>query len=262
MPARSKPLSPLFLQPGRARRHADFVLGALPEVFGGYHEPFLLGGAVAVAMMERFPQATFHLSSDDREVITTWQVLQTEVDRLVRLVAAHQDQHDRAHRSLVEAQGSADPGESSLESLSPVERAARLLYLRGSSPDRANLVFDAANVRGVAALLRRSDVRFEAANAYASVAAVRDEDLVYLDPPFAQAGVGDGLVKEARSLVNTLTARGAYLLAPEPTALPGLYRSWNAMQVVADRGDDDLLWANGTLARVARRAAEQARRER
>lgn len=244
MPPRSRPLAPPYPFPGGRRRHADFALECEPEYFGGYVEPFLGGGAVAIAFMERHPEVPFRLSSDDSELIVTWQVLQTHVDRLVRLVGAHREHHDRAHRVVVEAQR----GEALL-SLPPSERAARFIYLQGSTPDREAVVFDEVNVRGVARLLQNRDATFTEQHFFSVVRSVGEEELVYFDPPFSKRPADDVLRKETRSLVNTITARGAYLLAP---ASP-VYEGWPTMSVVADRGDGDALWANGTLVRALRR---------
>ncbi|RFA11418.1 hypothetical protein B7R21_13250 [Subtercola boreus] len=265
---------------------ADFALECVPEYFGEYYEPFLGGGAVAIALMERKPGTTFRLSSDHSELVITWQILQSDVGRLVQLVAQHRDRHDHVHRAAVVAQadpesaggsaGSAgspgSPGSAgsagslanlgALASLSPVERAARFVYLRGSA-GRDTVAFDEANLRGVSRLLMNRDVTIRERHFYDIVAEVREEDLVFFDPPFAGAGSGTGseFVRETRSLADTLTARGAYLLAPEPAApeegAPAVYAGWKTMAVAADRGDGDRLWANGTLDRVLRRAARR-----
>ncbi|WP_172582338.1 DNA adenine methylase [Subtercola boreus] len=270
MSPRSRPLHPPYLHPGGTRRLADFALECVPEYFGDYYEPFLGGGALAIALMERNPGRTFRLSSDDSELVITWQVLQSDVGRLVRLVGEHRERHDHVHRAAVEAQadpesagGSSGSTESSravgaARSLSPVERAARFVYLRGSA-GRDTVAFDEVNLRGVARLLQNRDVTVRERHFYDIVAEVREEDLVYFDPPFA--GAGPGFDRETRSLANTLTARGAYLLAPEPSAPgtgePAVYTGWKTMAVAADRGDGDRLWANGTLDRVRRRAAHR-----
>ncbi|RFA09902.1 hypothetical protein B7R54_12330 [Subtercola boreus] len=262
MSRRPRPLAPPYLYPGGTRRLADFALDIVPEYFGAYHEPFLGGGAVAIGLMEQNPDTSFRLSSDDSELVLTWQVLQTDSDRLVRMIAQHRDRHDRAHRAAVEAQADPEAGGGNsgslgpLSSLSPVERAARFVYLRGSA-GRDAVAFDEANLRGVGRLLQNRDVTVTEQHFFSIVAEVREEDLVYFDPPFA--GAGPEFVRETRSLVSTLTARGAYLLAPQPVAAggadaPAIYAGWTMMAVAADRGDGDVLWANGTLDRVRRRA--------
>ncbi|WP_146078215.1 DNA adenine methylase [Subtercola sp. Z020] len=286
MPDRPKPLSPLFLQPARTRRHADFVLAQAPSVFGSYVEPFLESGAVALAFMERFAESTFRLSSDDPEVVNAWQVLQADADRLVACTLALRDRHDRAKRAAL-----AGLRGDELVGMEPVDRAARLLYLRGSAGrDPAAVAFDETNVRRVSALLAERDVRFDTRAFYAIVAEVAEEDLVFLDPPFGP-GAPASLEREVRSLVGTVTARGAYLLAPSavpaaaaatptpaaaaaagasvsrsapglartaaraPAAapLPAVYAAWNTMSLAADRGDGDEVWANRTLERARRR---------
>ncbi|MDF2443443.1 MAG: adenine methylase [Subtercola sp.] len=281
MSPRPRPLNPPYLYSGGTRRLADFVTECVPEYFGQYVEPFLGGGAVAIGLMERFPGAGFRLSSDDAELIVTWQVLATDVDRLVRLIGDHRDRHDRAHRSAVEALDDSSTGGTRLESLSPLERAARFVYLQGSAgslggsgsaggagragssgragrDSREEVAFDQANLRGVSRLLQNRDVSFRRAQPYSIVADVAEEDLVYFDPPFA--GKGPEFERETRSLVNTLTARGAYLLAPGGGVAGGAvpYEGWKTMTVIADRGDGEQLWANGTLGRARRRWLGQA----
>ena len=88
-------------------------------------------------------------------------------------------------------------------------------------------MFDAGNIRALAAVLAASDVTLVRASPFALLPRVQDEDLVYLDTLIAdRPDEGDGARasadttsdREVRSLVGAITARGGFALAPTPVA--------------------------------------------
>lgn len=173
-----------------------------------------------------------------------------------------------------------------------VARAARYIYLRGTAvPDargeppvevhsarfgREVFAVDPAGVRALSRFLGDHDVRFAVRSPFELLADVREDDLVVVDPPFSggegegeggggsangAGSAGGGVVREVKSFVGAVTARGGLVLAPAPRgADAGLYSTWPGMTVVggegsaggADAAGDDAVWGNGAVQRLLR----------
>ncbi|HLG70655.1 MAG TPA: DNA adenine methylase [Chloroflexota bacterium] len=160
--------------PGRNRYHR-------------YFEPFLGGGAVFFHLQ---PQRAV-LSDLNPELINVYQVIKTSADELMRQLDDQPgtEEHYYLLRSM------------DLERASPVQRAARFIYLnkwcynglyRVNSKGQFNVprgkfaspprLYDEANLKNVAVLLRSADIRvgdYEFILREASYG-----DFVYLDPPY------------------------------------------------------------------------------
>jgi len=213
------------------------VAERLPETLRGYHEPLLVGGATAVAVMQRHPEAVFTLGSASAAVIGVWEAVRNETEALIAEVERHGERHSpeyfAAMRDALSASDDAGGG---------LRRAALYVYLRGTaapdargeppvdlssaSPGRHALAFDEANLRAVGRLLRERDVGFEVRSLFESLPDVLDEDLVVLDPPAHEAVApregattpGGAPSRELRSFVGTATAKGAAVLLLPPAA--------------------------------------------
>ncbi|MCS5733401.1 DNA adenine methylase [Herbiconiux daphne] len=286
-------LSSPYLDSARNRRLADFALAATPERVDAYVEPFLDGGAVAVAMMQRHPDASFRLNALQPEVAEVWSVVRDDVepflDEVARSAGRHGPEFFTETRDLPPA---------AIEALTPAARAARFVYFRGASRShpvtgplqrfdgalygRDSIAFDETNVRGLSALLRGTDVRFSSESLFGVLPVVREDDLVYLDAPFGapggsgagtstgsaagtgagtNAGVNGGLEREVRSFVNAVAAKGALLLAPggrHPDADAGTFAAWPGFSRLDDPDDEQPLWGNTLLLRALRREGHRA----
>lgn len=239
---------------------------ALPAEVGGYAEPFLDGGAMAIAVLGAHPSAFVTLASESATVIEVWQVVRDDVDGLVRTLRMLADRHSPAFFAGVRDRDLA-PGAAA--GLSPAERAARYVYLRGTArPDAAgetprdvtDAVFgrdrvpiDEAGLKSLSRLLGERDVDFAVRAPFALLPSLREEDVVWIDPAAARAqsrssDVG-GLERELRSLVASVVARGALVLAPSDALVAG------SRELVTVLGPDDgltLLGSTGLLRALAR----------
>jgi site-specific DNA-adenine methylase len=267
-------IGPPYLFGASRRRPAAVVLQTVPERFGDYHESFLGGGARAIVVMQSHPDATYHLHGVSPALVAVWRALPVAVDEVVERVLEHVAGHSRAHFDEVRRQAGA--GEA--------ERAARFIYLSGSARGggqagaaddfasaqfgRDTVAFDEANVRALAALLGDRDVRVDARPLFDQLSAIREDDFVFLDPPSTHeehaagqpaagappAGGPAAKLRELRSFVATVTARGAFLLLAENRSAGdiGGVASWNGVVRVGNDADgsDDAFWANGLLARA------------
>ncbi len=157
-----------------------------PEAFDVYHEPFLGGGAVFFHLKP----ARAVLMDNNRELMGFYRVVRDELDALLESLNGH-----RNEAAYYYAVRGIDP-----ETLPPVERASRFLYLnktgfnglwRVNRRGLHNVPFgrhknpkyaDVDNLRWVSAALRQAEIRcgdFRLAGQW-----VARGDFVYLDPPY------------------------------------------------------------------------------
>ncbi|MCU1480864.1 MAG: putative adenine-specific methyltransferase [Subtercola sp.] len=258
-------ISPPYLYGRGRRRPADVLLRSIPSWFGSYVEPFLGGGARAIAVLERFPDTTVRLNSLSAEQLLVWAVLRNDVETLIDLVAEHADRHSARHFDAVRRWG----GEGALTAKSDAERAARFVYLSGTAAGNAlagslddfagatlardTVAFDSANLRALSRLLGARDVRLDARPLFDLLPVIREDDVVSLEPPAGAA------TRELRSFVGSVTAKGAFLLLGGPRGLGGpggpdddAPASWPGLTRVAGDPGDPPQWLNGALARALR----------
>ncbi|MCS5721801.1 hypothetical protein N1028_15635 [Herbiconiux sp. CPCC 203407] len=240
-------VDPPYFDSVRARRDARLAALTASEELRGFVDPFVDGGAAALAVLQRFPDASVTLASTDEELVATWEAVRDEPEAVIRSMRGLVGGHGPAQFAAVRADAAS----------AGAERAARFIYLRGAAaPDargrppvdvasatmgRGDVVFDEANLRAVSALVARSDVAFERLSPFALLPRVQEDDLVYLDTD--SAGAVSAGPRELRSLVGAITARGGQVLATaELTGLTvvadGLWGSGNLRRALAREGAD------------------------
>ncbi len=162
--------------------------------FGNYHEPFFGGGAVYFWLWNegRLKDKHCFLSDINPELVNLYQMLQSCPSPLYILLEEHQQQHGEEHYYAVRKTQPAQ--------LSPIERAARLLYLnrtcfnglyRENSKGEFNVPMGRyANPRilhqpGLEAASLALSPATIACQRYSEVEAqAQPGDLVYFDPPY------------------------------------------------------------------------------
>ncbi len=162
-----------------------------PLEFGAYHEPFVGGGAVFFHLRGRMRRAV-HLSDVNPELINLYTVLRDEVSKIIRKLGEHQRRHDEVYFYRIRQQ---HPSE-----LSPVERAARMVYLnktcfnglyRVNSKGYFNVplgrytnptIQDKDRLKAASQALQGVELREEPFEKVLKRA--RAGDLVYFDPPY------------------------------------------------------------------------------
>jgi DNA adenine methylase len=159
----------------------------LPPRYRLYIEPFLGGGAVALAL----EPARALLADSNEDLVTCYRVIRDHLDALLADLARHR--HDETYYYALRAR---PPGE-----LSPVQRASRFIYLnktgynglyRVNARGQFNVPFgrykspprlvQPENLRGVQALLQRSELCV--ALYQETMDRAQPGDWVYLDPPY------------------------------------------------------------------------------
>ena len=189
-----QPLKPVVKWVGGKRQLLPQLLPLMPDsvTIQRYFEPFLGGGAMLFANAPT--QAT--VGDLNAELINLYQVVRDYPEALVETVLAYPNEKNfyleiRAVDRVPEAYAN----------LSPVERAARFLYLnragynglhRVNSKGQFNVPFgryknlnyDPANIRAVSAYLNSADITFAHAAYTDTIANAKAGDFVYFDPPY------------------------------------------------------------------------------
>jgi len=216
-----------------------------------YFEPFLGGGAVFFHLQ---PSAAV-LSDVNEELINAYVVVRDEVDRLIAALRVH-----RNEKNYYYSVRAWKP-----ETLTPVERAARLIFLnrtcfnglyrvnrrgqfnvplgRYSNPT----ICDQTALRAASLALRGSEicaVDFEEA-----LERARAGDFAYLDPPYnpisatssftgyAEESFGEGEQRRLASIYKRMDGRGVMLMLSNSASelVTGLYAGFRIVEVTAKR---------------------------
>ncbi len=202
------------------------LLGMIPKDFRTYHEPFVGGGAL---YFELAPSKAI-LSDLNRELIDCYTAVQGNVEKVITALKRHR--YDKEYYYEIRGQ---DPFK-----LSPVKRAARMIYLnrtgfnglyRVNSKGEFNVPFgrykdplicDESNLRACSEQLRRVELKrssFEKVLKHA-----RERDLVYFDPPYIplsdtayftayeKSGFGMSNQERLAEVFDELAERGVYVI--------------------------------------------------
>lgn len=184
----STPVRPFIKWAGGKTRLLPSLLPHVPDRFRRYHEPFLGGGAMLLAIQER-GRLDARGSDLNEELINAWQVVITDPEGLHERLAEFAELDSEAYYYEVRAERYDDP----------IDRAAHFIYLNRTSwnglyrvnrwgefnvpwgarefslPELETLQRFAAQLSGV----RIANIDFR--DAFEDV---REGDFVYLDPPY------------------------------------------------------------------------------
>ncbi len=183
-------MKPLLKWVGGKRQLLPAIHSVLPESFDTYVEPFLGGGAVLFSLA---PERA-RVNDLNTELITVYEVVRDDVDELIALLKGYPNDSDFFYEMRARDR---EPG---FAHLSPVERAARTIYLnktcynglyRVNNAGQFNAPFgryanpkicDEPNLRAVSEYLSTHNVTFYNGD-YAAVEA-NEGEFVYFDPPY------------------------------------------------------------------------------
>jgi DNA adenine methylase len=250
----------------------DFIEENTPE-FAVYHEPFLGGGAVALHLLRKYPDATFMLSDLNAEIIHTWEQTRSNPEQLVALLQEHASRHSREYFHSVRNWDRRAQWESFY---SPAERAGRFIYIASTAfggmwhTNEANQCVSGfgkpdfrpkiTNLMRVSRLLNKRNVHLRQASFEATGRYFAAGDFVYLDPPYATdhadregwdgyqggGGLGADFQLKVKEFINRQTDKGVLVLASNastPTT-EYLYAGWN-------RISREILWTSSSTNHVA-----------
>jgi len=227
------------------------------KVTGRYHEPFVGGGALFLALyrQKELGQALAFLSDHNERLIETYWGVQEDAEAVIGLLEEHRARHNQEYYYQVRANV---PG-------TRTERASRIIYLnktcfnglyRENSKGGFNVpigkyvnppICDAENLRAVAEALKRADL---SARPFASVLErAVPGDFVYFDPPYHplsasssftayhEGGFGEAEQKALAAVFRELDRRGIAVMLSNSMCdfVRGLYCGFRIDTVYATR---------------------------
>lgn len=182
----------MFKSLGGKRRMAPRIMELMPKTRFRYHEPFLGGGAVFLALANAMLLEEAHLGDMNADLVAAWEAVAHGPTHLMRRLddMPISEAEYRRVRAL-------DPAK-----LSGRSRAARFVYLNKTAwggvwrtnragqmnapyGERPNLrLYDRDNVMAVHAAIARSRAEVRHEDFAAVVGRARRGDVVYFDPPY------------------------------------------------------------------------------
>jgi DNA adenine methylase len=274
------PARPFLKWAGGKTQLLSRILERLPVEIDTYYEPFVGGGAVffALAAEGRFRRA--RLTDRNRDLIDVYRALRDDVDKVIRELRGHAENHSEEHYYDVRAQ--------SPRTLA--RRAARIIYLnktgynglyRVNSSGRFNVPFgryknpgilDEANLRAAARTLE--NVTLETGDFAKVCDKAGPKDAVYMDPPYLPVSKTASFtaydreqfgLEEHRRLAlvfGQLARRGvpAVLSNSDTPETRALYGSFNVETVMAARAINSAASKRGRITEILVSSAACSRR--
>ena len=163
-----------------------------PKKFNGYLEPFIGSGSVFFYIKKNYSLKRIVLSDLNEELITCFEIVRDDVERLIKLLIKHKENHSKEYYYKIR--------DLDVSKLSKIEIAARLIYLnktcynglyRVNAEGKFNVpmgkyrnpqIVNEINLRKASELLQNVELKsmpFEHVLDFA-----KKGDFVYLDPPY------------------------------------------------------------------------------
>ncbi|MDI7246482.1 MAG: DNA adenine methylase [Bacillota bacterium] len=245
------PAKPFVKWAGGKGQLVEDLAAHLPEKYSAYHEPFVGGGA----LFFRLAPATAFLLDLNEELINAYLVVKNDCDALIRSLRKHKN--ERAYYYEMRA---LDP-----DTLDPVERASRLIYLnktcynglyRVNRQGKFNVPYgryknpvyaDEPQLRLASKVLANADIKL--ADFEIVLEQAKPGDFVYFDPPYqpisttanftsyTRDAFDESQQKRLAAVFRELDRRGCYLMLSNSDSplVRELYRQFRIETVMAKR---------------------------
>ncbi|MDY6993604.1 MAG: DNA adenine methylase [Pseudomonadota bacterium] len=166
-----------------------------PKIFNHYFEPFVGGGAVFFYVMQQFKPQKIMISDINAELINTYKIIRDDHEPLIQALKQHQHHHQAKGKAYYLTIRALHPHE-----LSPLERAARMIYLnktcfnglyRVNAKGQFNVPMGAyknpdivqeAKLNCIAQLLQSVTIKELSFEHVVELA--KKDDFIYFDPPY------------------------------------------------------------------------------
>jgi DNA adenine methylase len=187
-------LQPFLKWAGGKRQLLPEIRKYVPKRYKLYFEPFVGAGAV---LFDIQPQTAL-INDANAELVNCYRVIKLNPDKLIALLREHRDKNSKQYFYHLR-QLDRDPD---FQTLSSVERAARIIYLnktcynglfRVNSQGQFNVPFgnytnpnivDEVVIRAVSRYLNEAHIEISNDDFAAAVSGAARGDFVYLDPPY------------------------------------------------------------------------------
>ena len=237
MNAKKNPLVKPFLKwAGGKRQLLPEILKYLPKNIGKttYFEPFLGGGAL---LFELQPKQAI-VNDSNRELINCYRVIKDNVEELIEVLKVHKARNSKEYYDNLREMDRLN----SYNKLSPIEKAARIIYLnktcynglfRVNSKGYFNVPFgryknpnilDEAVLRGVNNYFNQNIITFLNIDFAEAVKEANKGDFIYFDPPYDPVsntasftgydinGFNQNEQRRLKQVVDELTEKECYVM--------------------------------------------------
>ncbi len=211
-----------------------------PKKFTQYYEPFVGAGAVLFYLQ---PKKSV-INDTNSELINCYQVIKNYPEELLNLCQKHREKNSKEHYYWLRYQDRKDD----FKDRSPVERAARIIYLnktcfnglfRVNSSGQFNvpygnysnpLIADPAVIRAVSSYLNQREVSILEGDFEKAVSNARKGAFIYFDPPYhpisdtssftgySVNGFGEDEQIRLKEVCDELSKRGCQVLVSNSSA--------------------------------------------
>ena len=218
---------------GGKRGILETLIQHMPKEFESYSEPFLGGGAVFFGVRSRGFSGKATLSDVNKRLITTYQSVRDNVDKIVKNLGVHSKNHDLDYYMAARPELSTEED--------PIKLASWFIYLNKTSFNgiyrenskggynvpigtlKSTAVLDEDNLRAVSLVLESAVLL----NRSFSEVDSNEADFFYLDPPYDETYTGyskGGFNADDQALVAKLckdidTAGNKFLVSNSDTPL-------------------------------------------
>ncbi len=238
---RYNPLVQPFLKwAGGKRQLLPVIKTYVPQKFTQYYEPFMGAGAVLFALQP--PKSI--INDTNLELVNCYGVIRDNSDELLMRCQHHERHNSKQYFYQLRCQDR-EPG---FNELSPIDRAARIIYLnktcfnglfRVNSRGQFNVPYgnyvnpviaDPAVIKAVSAFLNQCSVKICQGDFEACISTARKNDFIYFDPPYHPIsdtssftgysinGFGAREQKRLKQVCDALSDRGCYVLVSNSDA--------------------------------------------
>ncbi len=231
---------PFLKWAGGKRQLLPVIKGYFPKRFTQYYEPFVGAGAVLFYLQPN--QGV--INDTNSELINCYQVIKRNPEKLLKLCQEHRENNSKEHYYWLREQDRKDD----FKDRSPVERAARIIYLnktcfnglfRVNSSGQFNvpygkysnpLITDSAVVRAVSDYLNQRDISILEGDFEKAVSNARKGAFIYFDPPYhplsdtssftgySVNGFGEDEQIRLKEVCDKLSERGCQVLVSNSSA--------------------------------------------
>ncbi len=187
-------VSPILKWVGGKRQLLDQIVPLIPE-HTTYYEPFVGGGAV---LFHTQPKRAV-INDSNEELINIYQVIKEQPEELIRLLDHHKENNSQEYFYEIR---SLDRSRETYAGITPVERAARIIYLNKTCYNglfRVNRagefnapwgryknpnITNETTIRAISGYLNRAKVTVLCGDYREALKGIRKGSFVYLDPPY------------------------------------------------------------------------------
>lgn len=231
---------PFLKWAGGKRQLLPVIKEYSPKKFTQYYEPFVGAGAVLFSLQ---PKKSI-INDRNAELVNCYRVIKNEPEELIGLCHKHAEKNSKEYYYYLRERDRKDD----FKNRSPVERAARIIYLnktcfnglfRVNSSGQFNVpygnyvdpvIVDPAVIRSVSLYLNQRDVSILEGDFEKAVSTAKKGAFIYFDPPYHPIsdtssftgysidGFGEDEQIRLKKLCDKLSDRGCQLLASNSSA--------------------------------------------